>query len=314
MDLLGNLRAFASVAEHGSLTRSAASIGVAPSALSRQIAALEGEARSRLFHRTGRGVALTQAGERLLPRAKSLLAESEALMSEVRAERSSPSGVVDVGVVPAARPLVAHLITALRREYPRIRLRAHEGFSGQVEAAVAAGRLDVGLFNRYGRAPVQGLEPLLRSPMVLIGRKGLPMVRSAEVPFRKLDAVPLALAMRPNARVAALEAAAQRARIALSFELESGSEAIIMDSVANAGLCTVVPKHVAVRDYGAARFAWSLLVEPRLPQSTYMAQTSSRPQTLAAQTVASLIRRLAPSLAVDAAGAQDAAREPMPRR
>ena len=49
------LRAFASVAEHGSLTRAATALEVAQSALSRRITALEKELGGRLFHRTGRG-------------------------------------------------------------------------------------------------------------------------------------------------------------------------------------------------------------------------------------------------------------------
>lgn len=297
MDTTAHLQAFCSVAEHGSLTRSAAALGVAPSALSRQIAALEREAHARLFHRTGRGVVPTELGLRLLPRAKALLADADALWSELRGELASPTGTVDFGVVPAVRPLVARLCTRLQKDFPRIRLRAHEGFSGQVEEWVTSGRLDVGLFNRYGRGAVRGAEALLNSPMVLVGRRGLPVVKQEQVGFRQLAGVPLAIPIRPNALLAAIEAAAQRLKVELSFAFESGSEAIIMDSVANAGLCTVVPQHVAVRDYGATRFAWAALVEPRLTQTTWMAQTTARPVTAAARIVAQLARELAPTLA-----------------
>ncbi|MFM7567892.1 MAG: LysR family transcriptional regulator, partial [Betaproteobacteria bacterium] len=68
MDLLANLRAFSSATEHGSLSRSAAALGVATSVLSRQITALETESHARLFYRTGRGLRLTEFGARLLPR------------------------------------------------------------------------------------------------------------------------------------------------------------------------------------------------------------------------------------------------------
>ncbi|MBC5766230.1 LysR family transcriptional regulator [Ramlibacter albus] len=297
MDLHAHLAAFCSVAEHGSLTRSAAALGVATSALSRQLAALEHEAQARLFHRTGRGVVLTDLGRRVLPRAKSLLAEADALMAELRGEYASPSGTVDIGVVPAVRPLVAQLCARLQKEYPRIRLRAHEGFSGQVEEWVTAGRLDFGLFNRYGRGSVRGADALLRSPMVVVGRKGLPVLKAKEVSFRQLADVPMAIPIRPNALLAAIEAAAQRYKLEMKFVFESGSEAIIMDSIANAGLCTVVPQHVAVRDYGAARFSWATLVEPRMTQVTWMAQTNARPVTPASRIVAQLARELAPALA-----------------
>jgi LysR family transcriptional regulator, nitrogen assimilation regulatory protein len=302
MDLLAGLRAFASVAEHGSLTRSAAALGVAPSALSRQIALLEKQAHARLFHRTGRGVVPTDLGQRLLPRAKGLLAEGDSLLGELRGESASPLGTVDFAVVPAVRPLIARLCLRLQRDYPRIRLRAHEGFSGQVEEWVTSGKVDGGLFNRYGRGAVRGAEALLHSPMVLVGRRGLPVVKQDEVAFRALAGVPLAIPIRPNALLAALETTALRQKMELNFAFESGSEALIMDSVANAGLCSVVPRHVAVRDYGAQRFGWALLVEPRLTQVTWMSQTSARPATAAARIVAQLARELAPGLASEADG------------
>jgi LysR family nitrogen assimilation transcriptional regulator len=296
MDLLASLRAFVGVADHGSLTRSAAASGAAPSALSRQVAALEGEVQARLFHRTGRGVVLTDVGRRLLPRAKALLAESEALLGELRGEGTSPAGTVELAVVPAVRPVVARLCARLQQDYPRIRLKAHEAFSGQVEAWVSSGTVDLGLFNRYTRAAVPGAEALLRSPMVLIGRKGQPVVRAAEVPFRRLAGVPLAIPIRPNALIAMMETIAQRHRITLDFGFESGSEAQIMEAITGAGLCTVVPQHLALRDYGASRYGWSLLTEPRLDQVTWMQVTSARPASPAMRVVASLVRELTPQL------------------
>jgi DNA-binding transcriptional LysR family regulator len=128
------LRAFCSVAEHGSLTRASAALEVGQSVLSRRIAALERDLGVPLFHRNGRGVIATEAAERLLPRARAILAETGALIEDARGERASPSGVVEIGLVPVvARPLVSALVQRLRRDYPRIRLRVTEGYTGQVE-------------------------------------------------------------------------------------------------------------------------------------------------------------------------------------
>lgn len=296
MDLLPAFQCFCSIAEQGSLTRSAAVLGSAPSALSRQLAALEAEVGGRLFHRTGRGVVPTDLGRRLLPRAKAILAECDTVMSEMRGELVSPMGTVDLGVVPAVRPVVARLCSRLQQEYPRIRLRAHEAFSGQVEEWVVNGKVDVGIYNRYGRAGRRDAEPLLRSPMVVVARRGLPLVRADDIAFRALAGVPMAIPIRPNALLSILEATALRLRIELAFAFESGSEAIIMDAVANAGLCAVVPRHVAARDYGRERYAWATVTAPKLTQTTWMGQTSARPSTPAARIVAALLREMTPSL------------------
>jgi LysR family transcriptional regulator, nitrogen assimilation regulatory protein len=71
--------------------------------------------------------------------------------------------------------------------------------------------------------------------------------------------------------------------------------------VDNAGLFAVVPLHVAVRHYGAERFAWSQVVEPTLRQVTWMAQTRARPLSPASRIVATLVRELAPALGERAA-------------
>ena len=59
------LKYFLRIAEEGSVTRAAAVLGVAQPALSRQIRLLEEDLGITLFHRTRRGVHLTEEGERL---------------------------------------------------------------------------------------------------------------------------------------------------------------------------------------------------------------------------------------------------------
>src|SRR5437763_4627136 len=60
------LTAFVAVADHGNFTRAAAFLGMATPSLSLAIRSLEEELGVRLLNRTTRGVALTEAGERLL--------------------------------------------------------------------------------------------------------------------------------------------------------------------------------------------------------------------------------------------------------
>ena len=137
------LKTFVEVADNGSYARTAAIVGVAQSALSRQLSALERGIGGRLFHRTGRGVVLTELGERMLPRARALVTDAAAWEEAARSERAEPHGEVTLGVVPvASRGLIAALAAELRSHYPLIRLRALEGYSGQVEEWLAAGRVE----------------------------------------------------------------------------------------------------------------------------------------------------------------------------
>lgn len=297
MDLILSLRTFCSIAEHGSLTRSAAAQGLAQSALSRQIAMLESHVNGRLLNRTGRGVSLTTLGEQMLPRAKALVGESDAMLSDLRGERASPVGTVVIGVVPAVRSVVAWLCQELRKNYPRIHLRVYEAFSGQVHEGVASGKTDIGLFNRYGRSVVHGAEPLLRSVVVLVGQRGMPVLRAAELNVKSLAGIPLAIPIRPNAMADVLDAAAARLRIELDYAFEGGSGALLMEAVGGAGMFTLVPLFVAQRDYGAEKFSWTKLVAPSIVQTTWLAQTTQRPMTPASRIVAGLLRQRVPHLA-----------------
>ncbi|MDF5980205.1 LysR family transcriptional regulator [Pseudomonas aeruginosa] len=63
-DPLAGLHVFRQVADTGSFTRAAALLGVTPAAVSQAINQLEAELRLKLFHRTTRGVSLSEAGQR----------------------------------------------------------------------------------------------------------------------------------------------------------------------------------------------------------------------------------------------------------
>lgn len=294
-----SLRTFCAVAEHGSLTRAATALGDAQSALSRRISALEKELAGRLFYRTGRGVVLTELGLRLQPQARAILAEIDALVRDAQGERDSPSGTVEIGAVPGvSRPLVSALCAQLREEYPRIRLRALEGYSGQVEDWLANGRIEVGIFNRYGRGAVRGAELLLQSDVALVAPRGKYPLRGSEIAFRALRGLPFVLPARPNALVALASDLAARQRFVLDVVLEAGTGALIRDAVARAGLCTLVPLHLARRDYPTAEFSIARLVKPAIGQKTWLALTTQRPATRAARAVARMVRELVPKLVI----------------
>ncbi|WP_213956158.1 LysR family transcriptional regulator [Variovorax sp. dw_954] len=307
MDLLGSLKALCAVAEHGSLTRGSVALGVTQSILSRQIAALETHVGAKLLHRTGRGVAPTELGLRILPQAAQLLRGLDDLVAEMAGERSGPSGTVELAMVPSVRPLAVQVFKSLQEAYPRIKLRTREAYSGQVEEWIANGKVDIGLFNRYSSAPVKNAEAVLRAPLVVLGLRETAK-EAPTVAFRKLDGVPLAMATKPNALVTMLEATAKRCKISLDIAFESTSDTIIRAAVGNGALFTIVPLHVAFRDYGPERYAWSQIVEPGLVQHTWLATTSAHPIDAAARVVQRLLVELASS------AAQHGAQVPSSRR
>ena len=287
------LVAFATVADQGSLSRAATVLGEGQSVLSRRIAALEGELGGRLFHRTGRGSLLTELGVRMLPHALAVLAGVSTLLDDAHAERDSPGGVVSLGVVPAmSRPLVSMLCAQLRRDYGRIRLQAIEGYSGQVEEWLATGRIDIGIFNRYGNGRVRDAELLMRSDLMLVSSRQSSVVCDGEVSLRALRGLPLAVPQSPNGLVSILRRMAASQRLVLDIAFEASTGALLQDAVAHAGCHTVVPGHLAEREYRGAQFVVRRIVKPAMRQHTWLALGTRRPASVAARIVLRLLRDL----------------------
>ena len=290
------LKTFAEVAANGSYARTAAIAGLAQSALSRQVAALERMIDGRLFHRTGRGVVLTELGERMLPRARALIAEAAAFEDAARNERAQPQGEVTLGVVPvASRGLIAAIAGQLRTTHPRIRLRALEAYSGQVEEWLAAGRVEIALYNRYRRGRVANAEALARSEMHLIARGDHPLARRRELAVRGRAEVALAMPVRPNSLTSALTGLAAAQQFELNIAFEAGSTPLIKEVILASDLATISPRHVFAREIASGELSATLLVRPAIFQTTWMSLSSHRPATDAARLVARAISELAAS-------------------
>lgn len=290
---LGRLKAFVEVAANGSYARAARTTGLAQSALSRQVAALEREIGARLFHRTGRGVELTEAGERALPRARAIVADASDFLDFASRPTDQLRGEVTIGIVPAASfILFGQLVSRLRLEHPGIRLRALEGYSGQVEEWLGAGQVDIGIYNRYSRGRVPRSEVLMREEMHLVLRRGHPAAQQRDINLRDIARIPLALPKRPNSLTGMLTALATSHHFELDIALEAGSSALTKQAIMSSDLGTISPPQVYRDEVAGGKLVARRIRRPDILQSTWMSAGSGRPLSLAATTVLDIIRQL----------------------
>ena len=119
---------FIDAAERGSLSKVALAYGTSQPHISRQIGELEQECGGRLFQRTGRGVVLTELGQRVAPKVRAWMASTDQLANDVRTSAGTPIGNVRIGSLPStAHPLVSTLYKRLKKRYPLIQLAVREG-------------------------------------------------------------------------------------------------------------------------------------------------------------------------------------------
>lgn len=118
-----DLKAFSTVAQELSFARAAARLGVSSPALSQTIRGLEDRLGIRLFHRTTRSVAVTDAGRLLYDRVAPLFAGFDDALTEVAAARATPAGRLRINMPRiAAQHLIAPRLAAFHLAHPAIEI------------------------------------------------------------------------------------------------------------------------------------------------------------------------------------------------
>jgi DNA-binding transcriptional LysR family regulator len=136
------LRSFVAVAEAGGVTRAAGFLNLTQSAVSMQLKRLEDALDLRLLDRSGRGVALTAAGEQLLGYARRILAlndEALALMTHQDYEGEIVLGVPHDIVYPA----IPQVLSRFNAAYPRMKVQLVSSFTRRLKDMFARGDCDL---------------------------------------------------------------------------------------------------------------------------------------------------------------------------
>jgi DNA-binding transcriptional LysR family regulator len=171
------LRAFVAVAEELSFTRAAQRLHLAQQALSAQIRQLETRVGERLFDRTTRSVVLTQAGERLLPHARAVLAALDAGLGELEAARRAARATLRVGLATTAVvPLVGETLRRFGEDRPDVHLAVSNHGMTDPSAGLRAGTVDVGFVRPpFTDEGVVSMETVLTEPRYIVLRDDHPL-------------------------------------------------------------------------------------------------------------------------------------------
>jgi DNA-binding transcriptional LysR family regulator len=121
MEALSSIESFVRSAEAGSFSAAARRLGITPAAVSKNVAKLESNLGVRLFQRTTRSLALTEAGERFLSEAASGLATLQNAMGNLVTQGGSPAGTLKVSLAPAfGRDYVLPLLSEFLSKFPAV--------------------------------------------------------------------------------------------------------------------------------------------------------------------------------------------------
>jgi len=167
---LRRLRLFLAVVDEGGFTRAAESEFVSQPSVSQAIRELEDELGTPLFHRVGRGVVLTAAGEALVGPARQALRDVESAAAAVAAVVGLESGRLDLCALPTlAIDPVAPLVGAFRTRHPgvTVRLLDSEG-PAELASLVTSGDAEVGITVEHSANDALEAVPLATQEMLVV--------------------------------------------------------------------------------------------------------------------------------------------------
>lgn len=171
---LRQLKYFLAALEHGSLAAASESLGVAQSALGRQIAALEQELGVPLLRRGRRGVKGTKAGLQLREMAAGILDQVEAASAAVRS-RPRVRGRVMLEMPESVAPMLLQpVMAACRDELPDIELDLRVTDAGDMVRQLQSGKVELAVFTSNVEAARASFEPLVEEDFCLLRAPAMP--------------------------------------------------------------------------------------------------------------------------------------------
>lgn len=287
-----DLACFARVVACGSFSRAAVELGSDQSTISRQMARLETEARTRLFHRSGRGVELTEPGRLLLAHAQRVAAALDDAQRTLQAcADDGPAQIVIAAQPTIANTTFAAVGKALLRQFPRTRLRFVEGLGTHMVGWLASGEIDIAIL--YLPAHAGGLEVdlLLREQLCLVGPPGDPAM-TGEWPLRALADVPLILPGTPHGLRLLAESLASRLGIALNVVLECDASTSVTKRLVQEGCgYTLLPLAAVSDELASGRLTAVALADPAPQRDVALATSRNRPPVAEQWDITRIIRR-----------------------
>jgi len=288
---LSQLRYLVALAEERHFTRAAARAHIAQPALSQQIRRLEDELGLALVERTTRRVAMTEAGELLVARARRVLAELDAAYTELQALRGVEAGHVTLGAMHTMGPVDLSLVLAIfHRRHPGVELTVREQSSEELAEMLRVDELDLALLSVTERIESHGLglHQLVLEELVLILPPDHRLAHRRRVRMKELSQEQF-ISFREGARLRELlVSAGHQAGFEPQVKLESNESHRIRRLVARGMGAAILPKSDAMGD--GAHVAVAALSEPSLSRDITLAWRAERRHSPAAVEFLELVR------------------------
>lgn len=188
------LKIFQSVATNLSFTKASVEMFVSQPAISKHIQELEKEFGVRLFDRLGNHIQLTKAGQLLLGHASAIIKDYQSMNYEMNTLKQNTSGELRIGAsTTISQYVVPEIIADFRKNYPHVRVSLISGNTREVEAALLADKIDIGMVEGINMQPQLKYAPFMDDELVVIVRNGHPAITGDTITVEQLKQTPIVI-------------------------------------------------------------------------------------------------------------------------
>ncbi|MDX5360071.1 MAG: LysR family transcriptional regulator [Alphaproteobacteria bacterium] len=280
---------FYHVARAGRFKTAEALLGVAQSAMSRQIQALEADLGAQLLERTGHGVRLTETGEIVFKYAEEILGRMIQAKSEIHAATQNIAENVSIAGPPTFMySYMPDIINRFRAAFPLCNVSLVEAGTGSIYPYLSSGEVDIAIVIQIPNSSKLEFEQLFVEDMYLMVAPGEPIVAegvAARERIFELDHI-LPASLHGSKEIIKRYFVEGGVPVNCRFHIDSLSLTRIL--LTQGGVCSILPKAACRAELESGELV-ALPLDPPLTRTLYMARVRDRDLTPETQAFMKLI-------------------------
>ena len=266
---LRQLEIIRAIAETGSFTAAGDKLHVSQSAISRQILLLEAELGEPVFHRIGRRIKITPAGESLLQLSHRVFQDLQDTVAQVTEKQESLRGTMRlVGGMTVCLYVFPSLLAEVRRTHPHLDLKITVGSGERSIALLRSGSGDLGLVTLPVEAADLDAVPVLEEELLLVTYPSHPLAKKREIMPADLTREPFILFETGSITRRLVEDFFTREHIAPEIVMETENVEIIKAMVRHGVGISIIPWQAAMADVRAEQLFCSRIAGHALHRQT----------------------------------------------
>jgi DNA-binding transcriptional LysR family regulator len=266
---LRQLEIIRAIADTGSFTAAGEKLHVSQSAISRQILLLEEELGEPVFHRIGRRIRITPAGESLLQLSHRVFRDLQETVSTISDKREALSGTMRlVGGMTVCLYVFPALLAEVRRVHPHLDMKVTVGSAERSIAMLRSGAGDLGMITLPVEATDLVSVPVLEEELLLITYPAHPLAKKKSIAPADLHKQDFVLFETGSITRRLVESFFAREGVEAEIIMETENVEIIKAMVRNGLGISIIPSQAAASDIRTGQLFCSRIAGHSLVRQT----------------------------------------------